>query len=134
MGLWWIATRRRCGLAALVTALLTAVVLAMTAAGAAAAVTKDEAVKRVESQFGVKVLRVKAGEVDGRPVWFVTAMEQGGNSNSAFQVSTQAIDQETGELVPGYRAGMRGPDTPTAAGETPQVERQPDVLRSRTWR
>jgi len=134
MGFRWVAVQRRCGLAALLAALGSVAILAATAPGAAAAVTKAEATKRVESEFRVKVLRVEPGEVDGRPVWLVTAMQEGGNSNGAFQVSTQAIDQETGELVPGFLGGARGTSEPVAAGETSQAERQPDVLRSRTWR
>lgn len=132
MSFRWVAVRRRCGLAAVLGALG---LLALAAApSAAAAVTKEEAVTRIESEFGVKVLRVKAGEVAGRPVWLVTAMQGGGNSNDAFQVSTQAIDRKTGELVPGYLRGARGGGAPVAAGTATQVERQPDVLRSRTWR
>lgn len=133
MGFRWLAVRRRCGLGALIAALGSVAILAAVPV-AAAAITEAEAVKRVEAEFGVKVLRVEAGEVDGRPVWLVTAMQGSGDSNDAFQVSTQAIDRETGELVPGFLRGARGTGAPVAAGETSQAERQPDVLRSRTWR
>jgi len=129
----WVAGPRRCALAALLAALGLAALIA-AAAPAAAAVTKDEAVQRVESEFGVKVLRVEAGEFEGRTVWLVTAIQEGGNSNGAFQVSTQAVDQETGELVPGFLGGARGRGAPVAAGTTTKVERQPDVLRARPWR
>ena len=44
---------------------------------------------------------------DGRAVFLVTVMNPGGDFNEAFQVTTLAVDVETGKLVSGYRPFQR---------------------------
>ncbi len=73
-----------------------------------AAVTQSQAVKMVEEAFDVEVLRARAGQIDGRQVWLLTVMNRGGDFNTAFQVNTLAVDQETGKLVPAFRHGPSG--------------------------
>lgn len=112
-----------------------AMLLALAGApgGAArAAVTEEQAAQRIASDYGVEILRVRAGEIDDRAVWLVTVMKPGGNSNDAFQVTTLAVDQETGDLVPNFRPGSGAP--PDAGEISTRIEQQPDVLRSRSWR
>lgn len=65
----------------------------------AAAIDGEAAGKLVAERFGVQVLKVREGTLDGRPVWLVTTMNPGGDSNSAFVVSTVAVDAESGEPV-----------------------------------
>ena len=73
-----------------------------------AAVSQDAAAKQIAERYEVEVLKVRAGELDGRKVWLVTVMQPGGDSNGAFQVHLLAVDQETGELVPSFRHGASG--------------------------
>lgn len=104
--------------------------------GAAAAVTQQEAERRVAEDFGVEVLtkRTRAGEIDGRAVWFLTVMNPGGTSNDAFQVNTLAVDRETGELVPAFRHRPSGYDLPGAVRLDDQSTVRPDMSGARPWR
>ncbi len=79
--------------------------------GAAAALTKEEAERKVAETYGVEVIakKTRAGEIDGRPVWFLTVMNPGGDFNAAFQVTTLAVDRDSGELVPAFRHLPTGP-------------------------
>lgn len=108
--------------------------LALLAGEAAAAVTKEQAASQVEQTFEVQVLRVQEGEVAGRAVWLVTAMNPGGDSNAAFQVNTVAVDRETGQLVPSFQHQPSGYELPGAPSYDTRVERNPDRARSGTWR
>lgn len=89
--------------------LLTTVPLVSTAQ---AAVGQDAAAQRIAERYGVEVLKVRAGERDGRKVWLVTVMQPGGNRNNAFQVHLLAVDQETGELVSSFQHGPSGYSLP----------------------
>ncbi|MFQ5773284.1 MAG: hypothetical protein ACE5GS_02090 [Kiloniellaceae bacterium] len=99
----------------------------------AAQVTSDAAAARIRADYNVKVLRVRPGEVAGAPVWLVTVMKPGGDSNDAFQVTTLAVDQATGKLVPAFRHGPQGP-VGTAESVRTQVDKRPSVMRSGAWR
>lgn len=128
-------TRKLSGVLRCVGLGLAAMLLALAGAlggTARAAVTEEQAAERIASDYGVEVLRVRAGEIDDRAVWLVTVMKPGGNSNDAFQVTTLAVDQETGDLVPNFRPGSGA--LPDAGENSTRIEQQPDVLRSRSWR
>ena len=104
--------------------------------GVAAAVTKEEAERKLAETYGVEVIakRTRAGEIDGRPVWFLTVMNPGGDSNAAFKVTTLAVDRDSGELVPAFRHLPSGYELP---GVVPRDDRdglRPDAARSRPWR
>ena len=118
----------------LAAAVLGAVNLALL--GQAEAVTQEEAERKVAEDFGVDVLtkHTRAGEIDGRAVWFLTVMNPGGTSNDAFQVNTLAVDQETGELVPAFRHRASGYDLPGATSLDDQTDVRPDMSGSRPWR
>ncbi len=118
----------------LAAAVLGAVNLALL--GQAGAVTQEEAERKVAEDFGVDVLtkHTRAGEIDGRDVWFLTVMNPGGTSNDAFQVNTLAVDQETGELVPAFRHRASGYDLPGATSLDDQTDVRPDMSGSRPWR
>ncbi|SMF23935.1 hypothetical protein SAMN06265365_108126 [Tistlia consotensis] len=88
---------RAFGLAGLMVALLAG------AATPAAAIDEKAAARLVAEQFGVQVLKVRPGTVDGRAVWLVTGMNPGGNSNSAFVVSTVAVDVESGRPLRSFQ-------------------------------
>jgi hypothetical protein len=77
-----------------------------------AAVSKEAAAEQIAERYDVEVLRVRAGERDGRKVWLVTVMQPGGNRNNAFQVHVLAVDQESGELVSSFQHHADGYSLP----------------------
>lgn len=94
---------------------------------ALAAMNADQVKAKVAKAFGVKVLKVRPGKVDGRKVFVVTIMNPGGNFNEAFQVSTIVVDVETGKLVSGYRHRASGLDANQAPSYVPNLH-SPDTL------
>lgn len=103
-------------------------------AGPAAAIDKDEAARRIAEAYDVEVLKVEEGEVGGLAVWMVTVMKGGGNRNDAFQVSTLAVDRDSGALVPSFRHRASGYDLPPSPGGGDTETLRPDAARSGTWR
>ena len=100
---------------------------------ALAQIAENEAAARVAGEYDVEVLRVHPGDVDGTPVWLVTVMNPGGDFNTAFQVTTLAVDRASGALVPAYRHGASGVSgTGSAVGGRPDL--RPDAMRSGVWR
>ncbi len=77
---------------------------------AAAAMSADQVSAKITKAFGVKVLRARRGQADGRRVYVVTIMNPGGDFNTAFQVNTLIVDAETGKLVSGFRHRVSGYD------------------------
>ncbi|MCG8593158.1 MAG: hypothetical protein MI785_02110 [Kiloniellales bacterium] len=123
----------------LTTLSLTAAILgaaSLAPSSAAASVTQKEAELKVAEDFGVEVLskRTRAGDIDGRAVWFLTVMNPGGTSNGAFQVNTLAVDRKTGKLVPAFRHRSSGYDLPGAVRLDDQSNVRPDMSGSRPWR
>ena len=102
-------------------------------APAVAEVSEQEARDRVEQSYGVEVLRMREGEIEGRPVWLVTFMSPAGDFNSAFMVSNLAIDRQTGDLVPSFRHRDSGYDLPGGLrGDKSGL--RPDSSRGGPWR
>ncbi len=97
-------------------------------------ITQEEAAKSVSEAFAVRVLKVREGEFDGQAVWLVTVMKDGGERNDAFQVTTLAIDRETGQLVPAFRHLASGYLLPGIDSKESKTGLRPDAARSRTWR
>lgn len=118
------------------TTLVPALVLAVgfAVSPARAQVSDSAAAQEVARTFGVEVLRVAAGEVDGTKVWLITVMNPPGDDNAAFQVNTLAVDQRTGALVPAFRHRSSGYDLPAAESRGDRVGRRPDAARGQTWR
>ncbi len=122
-----------CWIRAALAIALAAVILAMPMP-VAAEVTSEEAARIVAEQYSVKVLRVRAAVIDNTPVWLVTVMKAGGNTNDAFQVTTLAVDQESGELVPSFRHGASGYRYPEGQVRGTRLEQRPEAIRSGVWR
>lgn len=105
-----------------------ALLVSAIAATPAAAVTEQEAEALAAERFGVEVLKVRPGFVEDRQVWLVTVMNPGANSNSAFVVSTLALDRASGEFLRGYQpieTGSLAPGRPPAGrpgAEGPNAE------------
>lgn len=73
-----------------------------------AEVDEKAAAELIESAYNVEVLKVRGGMLYGAPVWFVTVMKPGADSNDAFQVTTLAVDKLSGNLVSSFRHGPSG--------------------------
>ncbi len=83
---------------------------------AAAQMTGKEVAKKIAAGYGVRVLKVRRSQIDGRAVFLVTVMNPGGDFDEAFQITTLAVDVTTGKLVSGYRhrsSGLRGNQAPS---------------------
>ena len=75
----------------------------------------EAAARQIAERYGVEVLEVQPGEIDGRMVWLLTVMQPAGSGNATFQVNNLAVDQESGALVPSFRHRTQGYDLPPAA-------------------
>jgi hypothetical protein len=117
---------------AILVALAAAAILG--AAPATAQVGQDEAAGMVAETYGVEVLKTEEGEVDGQPVWLVTVMEPGGNTNSAFRVATLAVSKETGQLVPAFRHRSSGYRLPGGEAGVPRSADRPLNMQQGIWR
>lgn len=104
--------------------------------GEAAALSQQEAERKIAETYGVEVIekRTRAGEIEGRAVWFMTVMNPGGDFNAAFKVTTLAVDQETGALVPAFRHKPSGYELPGAPSRDAQSGVRPDLSGARPWR
>jgi hypothetical protein len=111
-----------------------AVVAFVLACPAQAAMSEAAVRKQIAETYNVQVLKVRPATIDGRAAFLVTVMKAGGNRNDAFQVSTLAIDRDTGKLLPSYRYGPSGVSGPEAPSYVPN--RQPDnaLEQGNTWR
>ncbi len=101
---------------------------------ALAAVSEQEAAAKIAEAYDVRVLKVREGEIDGTAVWLVTVMKGGGARNDAYQVTTLAVDRQTGDLVPSFRHRASGYDLPGARPRDDKAGLRPDAHRGRTWR
>lgn len=119
---------------ALLAIALAVVVIAAGIPTPAAAISSEEAARKIAEQYSVKVLRVRAAVLGNTPVWLVTVMKAGGNTNDAFQVTILAVDQESGELVPEFRHGVSGYRYPDGQVRRTRVEQRPEAMRSGVWR
>lgn len=101
---------------------------------AAAGLTPDQARARVESEFGVQVLKVQRAERDGKPIYLITVMNPAGDFNNAFQVNTLAVDAATGRLLPTFHQLPSGRAENEAPSRT--FDRQPEdaFRRGFSWR
>lgn len=102
---------------------LAAAAIVSASASAATAVAQGEltpeaAAQQVAESYGVEVLDVAEADEDGRPVYIVTVMNPGDNSNGAFQVNRLMVDRATGELVSQFRHGAAGYTLPGGGGAT----------------
>ncbi len=103
-------------------------------APAFSATSADQAGKWVAESFGVRVLKVKPGKIDGRKVFMVTVMNPKGDFNEAFQVSTLVVDAATGKLVSGFRHRSSGQDSNQAPSYTPNRQESQSLRQGFTWR
>lgn len=111
-----------------------AVVLSVPVGQASAAMTEEQVRQAVERAYSVTVLRIQRVEHAGREAFRVTIMNPGGDSNTAYQVNTIAIDAETGELIPQFRHRASGYDENTAPRFEPNRQRTDALETGIIWR
>jgi hypothetical protein len=128
--------RRQFGAFALSIALTLAAGAGVSAADAAATFSKEEAAvaKKLEDAYGVRVLRIRSGDVDGTAVYIVTVMNPAGDFNAAFQVTTLAVGKSSGALISQYRQTPTGQRRSGAASRNPSGDISGTAMRRRTER
>ena len=114
-------------------ALLAGVVL-LSPSALRAEVGEAEAAAKIAEEYGVRVLKVREGEIDGAAVWLVTVMKGGGDKNDAYMVTTLAVDRNSGELLPIFRHRPSGYDLPAGPSRGDKVGIRPDAHHGRAWR
>ena len=116
-------------------------VLALTAwlaqlavpSSAKAAMTQSQVVAATEKSYDVRVLKIYADKENGKSVFRVKVMYNGGDWNTAFQVNTVVIDAETGERVVQFKHQSSGRSLPGNYDSMPNRQ-PPDALRRHIWR
>lgn len=128
--------RRQISAFALLIALTFVAGSSVSPAKAAANFSKDETAvaKKLEAAYGVQVLRIRSGLIDGSAVYFVTVMNPAGDSNAALQVTTLAVNKTSGKLVSQYRQTPTGQRHSGAESRTPSTDVSGAAIRQRTWR
>jgi len=124
----------RCPSSTIAGVFLAVVLVLAPGSDAAAEVSKDAAAQQVEESFSVEVLKVRDSDLDGTPVWLVTFMVPGGNSNAAFQVSTVAVEKSSGRLLPSFRHRNNGVALPGSRTWSLKSESRPEASGSHNWR
>lgn len=84
---------------------------------------------RIAKTYGVKVLKTVEGEDNGKRVLYVTVMNEGGNSNAAFQVTTLEVDPATGALIPQYRTTPTGQRDEGPGPREPSYDESGETMR-----
>tara|TARA_B100001758_G_C18212383_1_gene505816 strand:+ start:354 stop:668 length:315 start_codon:yes stop_codon:yes gene_type:complete len=87
----------------------------------------------IEKEYDAKVLKMFIGKDQGKPVYFVRVMFNGGNYNTAFQVNTIVIDAISGKRLPQFRHGSSGRQLSGAMKNNPNKQ-TPGALRGHVWR
>ena len=116
-------------------------VLALTAwlvqlavpSSAKAAMTQSQVAAATEKSYDVRVLKIYADKENGKSVFRVKVMYNGGDWNTAFQVNTIVIDAETGERVAQFKHQSSGRSLPGNYDSMPNRQ-PPDALRRHIWR
>ena len=116
-------------------------VLALTAclvqlafpSSAKAAMTQSQITAAIEKSYDVRVLKIYADKENGKSVFRVKVMYNGGDWNTAFQVNTIVIDVKTGERVVQFKHQSSGRSLPGNYDSKPNRQ-SPDALRRHIWR
>ena len=100
---------------------------------AKAAMTQSQVAAATEKSYDVRVLKIYADKENGKSVFRVKVMYNGGDWNTAFQVNTIVIDAETGERVAQFKHQSSGRSLPGNYDSMPNRQ-PPDALRRHIWR
>ena len=128
--------RRQIGLLTLSIALALVAGAGVPIANAATEFSTEEAAmaKKLADAFGVRVLRIRSDEISGTPVYIVTVMNPAGDFNSAFKVTTLAVDKKSGTLVSQIRQTSTGQRHIGAESRRSSADASGIVIRQRTER
>ena len=113
-------------------AVLAAVIGVPSAADAQ--VSAQQASRQFAEAYGVQVLKVRTGEIDGKRVYLLTVMNPKGDFNEAFQVNTVAVDAGTGNLIAGFRHRSSGYDANQAPSFRPNLNSADTLSWGFVWR
>ena len=115
--------------------LATVAIYPFVLSGSSAAMLNEAQIRTaVEDTYDAKVLKIYPGKDEGRDVFFVRVMYNGGNFNTAFQVNTLVIDADTGKRVSQFRHESSGRSLSGDFDSQPNRQ-SPDALRSgHIWR
>ena len=94
----------------------------------------DELKLQVERTYPVKVLRIRAFEVDDKVAYAVTVMTHGGNFNGAFQVNTFIVDADTGVPISVFRHLNSGYVLPDGGDRDTNLQPADAARAGFTWR
>ena len=98
-----------------------------------AAMAKGQVKAATEKTYDVRVLKIDPGKKDGKDIFIVKVMYNGGNWNTAFQVNTIVIDANSGERVSQFRHQSSGRSLSGNYDAMPNRQ-PPDALRRHIWR
>ena len=98
-----------------------------------AAMTKGQVKAATEKTYDVRVLKINPDKKDGKDVFIVKVMYNGGNWNTAFQVNTIVIDANTGKRVSQFTHQSSGRSLSGSYDAMPNRQ-PPDALRRHIWR
>ena len=98
-----------------------------------AAMTKGQVKAATEKTYDVRVLKINPDKKDGKDVFIVKVMYNGGNWNTAFQVNTIVINANTGKRVSQFRHQSSGRSLSGNYDAMPNRQ-PPDALRRHIWR
>ena len=100
---------------------------------AKAAMTQSQVTAAIEKSYDVRVLKIFADKENGKSVFRVKVMYNGGDWNTAFQVNTIVIDAKTGKRVVQFKHQSSGRSLPGNYDSMPNRQ-PPDALRRHIWR
>ena len=95
--------------------------------------TQSQVTASIENSYDVRVLKIYADKENGKSVFRVKVMYNGGDWNTAFQVNTIVIDAKTGEPVVQFKHQSSGRSLPGNYDSKPNRQ-SPDALRRHIWR
>ncbi|MBM3557432.1 MAG: hypothetical protein FJX47_17980 [Alphaproteobacteria bacterium] len=88
----------------------------------------------LEKAYKVKVIRMNAVEVGGKPAFRAVLMHPGGDRNGALGVSVVTVDATSGALLPAYRHLTSGLDENTAPSFRPNRQSETAIESRSVWR
>ena len=100
----------------------------------AAALSEAQIRAMVEQAYDAKVLKIYIGKDEGRNVYFVRVMYNGGNYNTAFQINTLVIDANTGKRISQFRHRSSGRSLSGSYDSRPNRQSPSSLRRGHIWR
>jgi hypothetical protein len=94
----------------------------------------EKLAKALAERFGVRVLKIRKDELDGKPVYRVIVMKPGGNFDDAYAVDALIVDPATGNLVSQFRNEVSGYRLSAPADRIPRDSAVATTIRRESFR